>query len=411
MKHRSICLIIFSAILFCVSSCQSQGKTGTEKKNNAAKLPSKTSYTFIQGKDYNLFKRARVMDKTGFAQPVEAFSFLIPEGWTSSGDVFWTAPGSTCAGTNSYFKATSPDGKYSFELFPAVIWGFVTDPQLASFQKNNTSRYCTYGEPLDAEHYLQQVFLTGDLGNPQVLEIKPNQAGAMEMQKKAEKYKRELDSYGYGKTNHYPSAANATVRWKDGSEGIVTCGVLIAESIIPNQYDGSYSKTFTTAAMERVALKYPAGEAEKAAAMLSVIMSSYRTNIAWKNSVDNYWLEVRQNNHMVHIGKIKMMDDLTRQMGETAIRNGQQRLNDMDTNMRNWEAKQQSEDRMHTNFVKAIREVENFRDETGKVELGSGYNHAWSRGDGSSFIMSDNPNFDPSAIFQDQRWKEMKKVD
>ena len=105
-----------------------------------------------------------------------------------------------------------------------------------------------------------------------------------------------------------------------------------------------------------------------------------------------------------------MTDELSRQIGEQTIRNGQKRLNDMDANMRSWEAKQLSQERMHTNFVKSIREVENFRDETGKVELSSGYNHAWSRSDGSSFIMSVNPNFDPSAVFQDQRWKEMKKV-
>ncbi|MCA0348883.1 MAG: hypothetical protein LCH35_06450 [Bacteroidetes bacterium] len=62
-------------------------------------------------------------------------------------------------------------------------------------------------------------------------------------------------------------------------------------------------------------------------------------------------------------------------------------------------------------FIKTIREVENYSDATGKVELVTGYNHAWSRSDGSSFIMSDNPNFNPSSVFQDQRWKEMKKVE
>ncbi len=79
--------------------------------------------------------------------------------------------------------------------------------------------------------------------------------------------------------------------------------------------------------------------------------------------------------------------------------------------MRNWEASQQSQDRMHTNFVKAIREVETYKDVTGTVELSSGYNHAWSRGDGSSFIMTDNPNFNPSSVFQDQQWKEMQKTE
>ena len=63
---------------------------------------------------------------------------------------------------------------------------------------------------------------------------------------------------------------------------------------------------------------------------------------------------------------------------------------------------------MRTKFIKTIREVENYQDETGKIELASGY--AWSRGDGTSFILSDNPNFDPAFVLKDQNWKEMKKV-
>jgi len=83
----------------------------------------------------------------------------------------------------------------------------------------------------------------------------------------------------------------------------------------------------------------------------------------------------------------------------------------MDNQLRNWEAQQSSQDRMHTNFIKTIREVENYRDETGKIELSAGYNHAWSRSDGSSYVLTNSPNFDPSSVFRDQRWKEMKKVD
>ena len=67
----------------------------------------------------------------------------------------------------------------------------------------------------------------------------------------------------------------------------------------------------------------------------------------------------------------------------------------MDTKMRTWEkeptpSSQNSQDRMHTEFIKTIREVENYQDaSTGnKFEMTSGYNHAWSRGDGTSFILA-----------------------
>lgn len=408
MKTSSFYFLLITALtLFGATSCNSQTKT-VAKKNNSKSV---SAVKFFDGKDYMVFKRARVFDKVGFAQPAEAFSFLIPEKWKYSGEVLWTPPGSNCSGTNSRFKANSPDGKYSFELYPAFIWGFATDPQLAQFSQNMRSQYCSYGEPLDAEHYLKQMFIAKELGNPQIAEIKINHSGAQEMRNKAEKYRRELPNYGASQVNMYPSAVSAKVKWNDGGEGIVMCGVIITETIVPNAYNGTYSKIYTSTATERILLKYPPGERKNAENILSVIMSSMRTNSAWKASVDDYWVATRQQNYRVHIGNIKANDELTRQMGETAISKGQQNLNDMDNSMRSWEASQQSQDRMHTNFVKAIREVENYQDETGKVELSSGYSHAWSRSDGSSFIMSDNPNFDPSSVFQDQRWKEMKQVD
>ena len=59
--------------------------------------------------------------------------------------------------------------------------------------------------------------------------------------------------------------------------------------------------------------------------------------------------------------------------------------------------------------MNAIRKVKFYQNETGRIELTSGYNHTWSISRGSGFILSDNPNFDPSSVFQNQRWKEMKE--
>jgi hypothetical protein len=106
-----------------------------------------------------------------------------------------------------------------------------------------------------------------------------------------------------------------------------------------------------------------------------------------------------------------MTDELTRSMGNAAIQRGKARLNNMDLQMRSWEQQQNAQDRMHTSFIKTIREVENYRDETGTYEMSSSYSHAWSRGDGNSFVMSNNPNFDPQLVLKDQQWKAMKKVE
>jgi hypothetical protein len=397
------------AATFHSNSCNSQSKPANTKSNstNTGKVNSSTS-NFTEEKDYTEFVRARVMDKVGFSQPVEAVSLLIPKNWNYDGNIMWVQPGAPCAGNNMSIKASSPDGKFIFEMLPNLIWGFAPGQSQSNQMQGNN---CSYGEPMDAETYFKNVFARNELGNPEVISLKANPDGLKAMQEVNEKGRRELMGYGYAsQMNFYPSAIYAQVKWSNGTEGIILCGVNIFEAIMPNNYNGTSSKVYTTSASNRIVFRYPASESDKAANMLSLIMASVRTNTAWKTTVDNYWLGVRQKSHVAHIGTIKMIDDNTREIGNRAIAKGQQNLNNMDANMRSWEASQQSSDRIYTNFVKAIREVETYRDETGKIELSSGYNHAWSRSDGGSFIMSDNPNFDPSSVFQDQRWKEMKKV-
>ena len=119
-------------------------------------------------------------------------------------------------------------------------------------------------------------------------------------------------------------------------------------------------------------------EKEKAKSLFAVIMASIRSNMDYNNAINNFWRQVRQEKNRVHWEKIRLMDEQTKQIGEQTIAKGNQRLKDMDNQMRSWEAKQSSQDKMHTDFIKTIREVENFRDETGKYEMISGYNHAWS---------------------------------
>ncbi|WP_445731104.1 hypothetical protein [Mariniflexile sp.] len=417
MKCKDLFILIISASsLLLISSCNSQTKTSTSNNtsNNSGNSPKMNteSTKYIAGKDYTEFVRARILDKVGFQQPVEAFSLLIPQNWKFDGDIMWNPPGSTCAGNNLKMKAVSPDGKYSFEMLPNYMWSFISDPQLAQFmQQQQYPKYCSFGEPMNADAYFKNVFIPNELRNPKIVSIKESSSGVESLKENGEKSRQEMIHYGASQVNFYPSGINANVKWDNGSEAIVLCGVIIMETTIPNNYNGTYSKSFTSVASERVVFMYPAGEYGKAASMLSVVMGSIRTNPSWKNTVDNFWREVREQSNRVNIGRISMIDEQTRHMGENAIKKGNANLNAMDANMRSWEASQQSQDRIHTNFIKTIREVENYRDETGKVEMVSGYNHAWSRSDGSSFIMSDNPNFDPSSVFQDQRWKEMKKVD
>lgn len=411
MNRSPILFLSLASSIFLCLSCNGQAKKpAATPKTNSTKAGANGPRP-VEGVDYQVFNRVRIMDRNAFTQPVEAYSILLPKSWTTEGEVFWIPSNQACSGTNMSFRAQSPDGKYSLELLPYFLWSWSNNQQLMQFnQTQQTSKYCSYGQPLDADQYLKQVFMQ-ELKNPTITEVKPNNAVVEEMNSFNEKGRQELMRYGASQVNFRNTANVAKVKWNDGTEGIVLCGVGNIETVVPNVYDGTYSVSYTSSASQRVVFKYPAGKADEAEKIFTVILGSFRTNTIWKDAVNDYWKSVREKRNRDHIGRIKLMDEQTAAMGKAAIERGNQRLANMDNQLKSWEARQSSQDRMHTNFIKTIREVENYRDETGKIELSSGYNHAWSRSDGTSYIMTNSPNFDPSSVFQDQRWQEMKKVD
>ena len=65
-----------------------------------------------------------------------------------------------------------------------------------------------------------------------------------------------------------------------------------------------------------------------------------------------------------------------------------------------WADRQASQDRTQETFVRAIRGVELYADPAAgrPVELPNTYDHAWRLQDGT-YMMTDNPNFDPSVEF------------
>lgn len=381
---------------------------------NSTKMTQNTSTkTIADAQNYTLFQRVRLMDKVGFNTPVEAYSLLIPKGWSSDGGIIWNGPGSNCAGTYRQMKATSADGKYTFAMLPDALFNWSSDPQMQQFnQGQRGSSMCSYAPPMNAETYLRNVFAR-ELGGAKVVSVEANNSVVEHMRQSNSKVLSELQQYGAGQMSFDQTAVNAVVKWNDGSEGLITLGVTILITQVPNAYTGGSSQIFTTQVTQRSVFKYPAAQADQAdqaKRIYTMIMSSVRTNPGWNDAVNNFWKQTRQQSHIVHLGKIKAMDEQTRRIGEQAIRNGQQRLASMDTENRAWEQRQASNDRMHTEFIKTIREVENFRDENGKWEMSAHYNHAWSRGDGNNFLMTNDPNFNPASVFQDQNWKQMKKV-
>lgn len=402
--------ILFMCVTWISISCQAQNSS---EKGTSSSSKTSTTQKYVAGKDYIEFERQRVIDRNGFAQPIEAASFLVPKGWKVEGDIIWTMPGQGCEGTNQQFSITSPDGKMQIKFNPIYSWVWSSDPTLnqMSQQTARQGSFCIVGQPMDAENFVRNAVMPQLASGTQLIKLEKNNNVAIDLKAKVEAANKELQSYGAGQINNYFSAVNAQVKFTDGNNGIIMVGMVNSEMRIPNPYNGTYNIQYSGTLNNYITFKYPANQEEQAKDLLAVIVGSLRVNPDWSYTVNQYWRNFRAQRNVEHIGRIQLMDAQTKQM---AI-NHQQKMEAKNAafaqHVRSWESTQQANDKLHNNFIKSIREVENFQDATGTVEMSSHYDHAWSRSDGSSFIMTNNPNLDPSAIFQDQSWKPMQKVD
>jgi hypothetical protein len=67
-------LVLLSPAVLAVAGCDGQVKTAPK---TSAVSANKTSKAFKEGSDYFLFERVRILDKTAFAKPEEAYSILL----------------------------------------------------------------------------------------------------------------------------------------------------------------------------------------------------------------------------------------------------------------------------------------------------------------------------------------------
>lgn len=419
--------IVLCAILL-FSRCSTSGgqdlSNGQLNSQNPAGNTAQTTGRYTEGKDYIVLERVRFMDEQGFQQPAEAFSLLLPKGWKHEGGIHWKGL-NECRGelVNASWSASSPDGTIRIVSLPGHSWVWASDPMMQqSMMMGAQNGGCEMGMPIQAEQYFREVFAQRELQGATITEVRDNPAAVRLMDEK--NAWRSDASNGYGGTSTITnSAITARLKWNDGSEGIALCSVTNMRNVAQDMYSGAMQEVSTSFTSERTYIRFPAARRDEAERILANTQTSIRTNPAWKQAVDGYCAQLGRQQDAEHRQRMAAIDAQTR--ANTAAHNQrmaniqaqgaantaayEQRMNGMDTQMRSWENQQASQDKQHTAFVQSIREVETWKDASGSpVEMSSGYDQAWSRGDGS-YILSNKPGFDPSAVFQDQNWTEMKR--
>lgn len=368
--------LLINALVSCNGQPAGKNKTMEVKK---------ATVTVQEGKDYILLKRYRVMDPSGFAQPVEAASFLLPANWQAEGGVQWNTSRCLSDIVQLSVHAASPDKKYELFVFPTTQFDWVNNDQMMyALRTGGYGSGCTIAQPVDAAGYIMQAM-------PQL--VKATAVSAAPIAAMEQQLKQQAAQYSAPGYTIVPSAAEGKLQFADGSEGIALCIISQIIQSIPG-YDGSNISHFQTAVTNRVVLKYPKGEDKRARNIMSTIQSSVRVNPVWMNAIQSMFNNIR-----------KMVQDETWKR----IQISQQAQQEISNNItRGWEQRNDNPDKSSQWFSEYIRGVDTWTDGGGnKVELTSGYSNAWQKSDGS-YLLSNDPSFDPNVTFQ-ENWSRLGK--
>lgn len=385
----------------CTGQNATENKLHTTPMDDPADAPSGAHADqrprYVEGKDYQVLQRVRIIDPHGFGQPVEAASFLLPKGWKLDGGVRWLV-GHPCVSeaVAVRYTAASPDGRMTLDGFPVRSWRWIDEPTMLQGMQASQQGYgraCDVMPPYDASQFIQQLVLP-EIGQPQVLGMARADEIARGMEEQARQSQAAVMAAGVSNVAFRPSAVKAKLRWSDGTEGILLCSVDQTIAYMPNMLSGGTMSSYQCQSNLRVLLRYPAGQEAEAERILSTALSSTRVNPGWVQAVQQVF---------TNIGNVERAEAAKR---AGIMREAQKYTSDLQR--RTWEEGQASRDRINTAWGQTIRGVEEWKDPNGgTIELSAGYNEAWSHPNGT-YILSNDPNFDPSVVFQED-WKRMAK--
>jgi hypothetical protein len=351
---------------------------------------------FVEGQDYVVLERLRVIDPTGFAQPMEAYSILVPRGWKSEGGITWQV-GNPCMveAIHNRVKVKSPDGAWVLDLYPAKQWDWWDDPMMLQTQvqqaQNPVFRRCPIARPMDAGQYLQGPM--AQEAGAQVVSVEPNEQIGQVLRQQAQQANQTYQQAGVALESR-PSAAMATLRYPDGSAGVAIAAIDTLVSFMPDYMTGGQSASYSCKTTTAVSLRHPAGQEPEARKLLSTVMSSFRINPDWQAGVQKM---------VMNVAAMEQRETQKRAAIQHEVMEYSAQLQ-----QRTWEEGQASRDRIAESWGQTLRGVETWNDASGGgIELSAGYDEAWSRPDGT-YILSNDPMFDPNVAFQED-WRKLEK--
>jgi hypothetical protein len=155
------------------------------------------------------------------------------------------------------------------------------------------------------------------------------------------------------------------------------------------------SNTYTILAERLFAIRAPAGQLGSRADLNATMLASLRQNAQWLSAAQQVLSNISGAQQQGVADRQRIVHDAQTAQGEAIIQHGQE-VSVM-------------EDRNAAEFSQAQREVEWYTDPNTneRMELSAGYAHSWSNSNGT-VILNDDPNFNPSRVYQGN-WTQLER--
>lgn len=333
-------------------------------------------------------QRAEIIDRQGFEKPLVAATMMVPAGWSQQGTVEWkkVTTQKRCGSLHGLrLAAAAPDGSAAIELVPGDAW--------ASNNFGAPVNDCLSAQVRDAQQYLQAW-------------VQHHRPGARWLDYRARPDKlqgvsgRQQNFNGGGTSLRYDSGQALIAYTANGREMRET---LVANmSIVETQFQGLQGRKMQTMQGQSFGVltwRAPAGTLDFR--QFDAVWATLRPGDEWQARISKSQAEMAADDERTQRELNRINGEMQR---ENAMHAAQRHAIRMGTirdvaAIRNntYQSTQATNDRMHTDTSRTVREVNGYREPRGGgvVELSSHYQHAWQLRDGS-YVLTDSPNFNPS---------------
>ncbi len=324
---------------------------------------------------------------------MEAFRLLIPKGWRVEGSITWSANPALPA--QSRFRFYNPDGSEEFNIFPSQSF-FWTNHQL--FLRTNPPGSLRFGtlvaEPIDVHEAFTKVIIPGFRKKVNGLTIF-HEEEVPDLAKLAK---------GQAVRGVRASAKGSKIRIsyhedeRQKEEELYAAVSQFITDMPGSTYSGGYFLNYWF--IDYVfSFKAEKGGLDSRSKVFQTMVFSLKVNPRWFAKVVN----VKESLAKRYIQGIKAVG----KMGEIIAQSGSQMREEQE---KDWERRQQVQDKIVQNFSDNIRGVERYNDpHSGKeVQLPDGYGNAWAN-DLGEYIVTDSQSYNPN-IGSNLHWEQMTPV-